>query len=101
MHPSTNSHVYGEPEEWEFDYPFEVIQTAFWLWAMSDFHRLPTQDEVLSYDPRYISDMKLAHTIYSHQGNKSTVMQQYEMLQAQQDIKNNTKEQRHETYEDN
>lgn len=88
MHPSANNHVYGEPEEWEFDYPFEIVQTAFWLWSMSEFQRLPTQDEVMAYDARYISDMKLAHTIYSHQGNKSAVMQQYEQLQAQQDLRN-------------
>lgn len=76
------SQVYGEPEEWEFDYPWQIVQTAFWLWSMSGFQRLPLQSEVMSYDPRYISDLKLAHQIYSHQGNQSAPMRLFEQWQA-------------------
>lgn len=74
--------TFGEPEEWEFDYPWDVVQTSFWLWAMSGFQRLPTQTEVMEYDPRYISDMRLAHQIYSHQGNQSAPMRLFEQWQA-------------------
>ena len=76
------SQVYGEPEEWEFDYPWTIVQTAFWLWSMSGFQRLPLQTEVMSYDPRYISDLKLAHQIYSHQGNQSAPMRLFEQWNA-------------------
>lgn len=76
------SQTFGEPDEWEFDYTWEVVQTAFWLWAMSGFQRLPTQNEVMEYDPRYISDMRLAHQIYSHQGNQSAPMKLFEQWQA-------------------
>lgn len=83
MVPSGKSNqTYGEPEKWEFDYPWQVVQTAFWLWSMSSFQRLPIQDEVLQYDPRYISDLRLAHQIYSHQGNQSAPMKLFEQWEA-------------------
>ena len=83
MHPSSSGNTtFGEPEEWSFDYSWEVIQTGFWLWAMSDFKHLPTQDEILRYDKRYLSDIRLAYTIYSHQGNNSPIMQIFEQLTA-------------------
>lgn len=83
MIPSGKSNqVFGEPEKWEFDYPWSVVQTAFWLWSMSGFQRLPLQTEVMEYDPRYISDMKLAYQIYSHQGNQSAPMRLYDQWQA-------------------
>lgn len=70
--------AYGEPERWEFDYPFEQVQTGFWLWAMSGFQRLPNQDEVSKYDKMWISDMKLAYQLYSFMGNQSPVMKLFE-----------------------
>lgn len=84
--------VYGEPDEWEFEYPWEVIQIAFWLWAMSGFKHLPNQEDVLKYDPRYISDVKLAHMIYSHQGNNSFEMKLYEQWAAFQENPEGMKE---------
>ena len=82
MNESGDNKTYGEPDEWEFDYPWEIIQTAFWLWAMSGFQYLPRQDEVMAYDPRFISDIRLAHMIYSHQGNKSAPMRMLEQWEA-------------------
>lgn len=83
MHQSgKDSKTFGEPDEWEFDYPWEVVQTAFWLWSMSGFQRLPTQDEVMSYDPRFVSDLRLAHQIYAHQGNTSVPMRLFENWEA-------------------
>lgn len=38
---------------------------------VSGFQRLPTQDEVQSYDPRWITDMQLAHRKYSFFKNDS------------------------------
>lgn len=78
MGSSTKGSSYGEPEEWQFDYPWDTIQTAFWLWAMSGFQRLPIQEEVMAYDSRYISDMQLAYQIYSHQTNDNAIMRLYE-----------------------
>lgn len=87
MHPSSSGNTtFGEPDEWQFDYPWDVIQTAFWLWSMSDFKYLPNQDEVLAYDRRYLSDIRMAYTIYSHQGNNSPVMQIFEQLSAMQHV---------------
>lgn len=51
---------------------------------MTDFQRLPSQDEVSKYDPRYVDDMKLMYNIYSHQKNTDPVMflfQQWEQFQ--------------------
>lgn len=84
MNPkNTSSGVFGEPEEWEFDYPFKTIKRAFWLWSMSNFTRLPNQDEVMSYDDKYFDDMQLAMTIYSHQNNNSYVMEMFQNLYYQ------------------
>ncbi len=66
-----STEVYGEPEKWEFDYPFDFVKLAFWLWKMSDFRHLPSQDEVAKYSSAYISDMKLAQWLYSHQGTEN------------------------------
>jgi hypothetical protein len=88
MHPSKGNEVFGEPEKWEFDYSWDVLQTAFWLFSISDFKRLPTQDEVLSYDPRYISDIKLMYWLYSYQGNQSAVMKMFTELEAKQNLAN-------------
>jgi hypothetical protein len=82
MH-ETGKKVYGEPEQWEFDYSFEKVKLGFWLWEMSGFKYLPTQDEVDQYDSRWVSDMRLAQTIYAHQGNDSIEMrllEQYEQF---------------------
>lgn len=49
---------------------------------MSDFRHLPTQDEVRRYDRRWIDDMKLAHTLYAHQGDNSFEMLMMEKLEA-------------------
>jgi hypothetical protein len=78
MHSTGDKKTFGEPDKWEFDYPWDIVQTGFWLWAMSGFQKLPTQDEVQAYDPRFISDMRLAHLIYSHQGNSSPLMKLFE-----------------------
>ena len=69
---------YGEPERWEFDFSWQLVSTGFWLWAMSDFRRLPTQSEVAAYDPRWISDLRLAHSIYAHQSNNEPVMRMFD-----------------------
>jgi hypothetical protein len=74
--------VYGEPDEWEFDYPFDFLQIAYWLWAMSDYKHLPSQDDIAKYDPRYISDMRLMVQISSHQRNNSPLMRMFENWQA-------------------
>lgn len=92
MGDTTSGKVYGEPDEWEFEYTWEVIQIAFWLWAMSGFKYLPNQEEVLRYDPRYISDIKLAHTIYAHQANNSFEMKMYEQWMAFQENPEGMKE---------
>ncbi len=49
---------------------------------MSGFKELPNQEQVGKYDPRYISDMKLAMHLYSHQHNNSPVMKMYEQWEA-------------------
>jgi hypothetical protein len=41
---------------------------------MSGFKHLPSQDEVMRYDPNYISDMQLALLLYQHQSNNSAYM---------------------------
>lgn len=74
--------MYGEPDEWEFDYPFNFLQIAYWLWAMSDYKHLPSQDEVARYDPRYISDIRLMVQISSHQRNNSPLMRMFENWQS-------------------
>lgn len=75
--------AYGEPEQWEFDYPWDnMVKTGFWLWAMSGFKELKTQDEIMAYDPRWIGDMHLAYTLYSHQKNQSAVMKLFENYMA-------------------
>lgn len=79
---------FGEPDAWEFTHEWSFIQTAFWLWAMSDFTRMPNQEEVKAFDPEYLSDMKLAYNIYSHQKNTNPVMyllEQYESFQQNPD----------------
>lgn len=45
---------------------------------MSDFTRLPTQNEVAEYDLAWISDMRLMQQLYSHQNNNSPVMKLYQ-----------------------
>lgn len=82
MHGGAKNNTWDEPDEWEFDYEWSVVQDAFWLWSMSGFQRLPSQDEVLAYDPRYLSDIRLAHQIYSHQGNSSAPQQMLEQYLA-------------------
>ena len=82
MHGGQKDNTWDEPDEWEFDYQWSVIQDAFWLWSMSGFQRLPNQEEVLAYDPRYMSDIRLAHQIYSHQGNNSAPQQFFEQYLA-------------------
>lgn len=47
---------------------------------LSGFERLPSQDEVLEYDPRWISDMHLAYKLYAVQTNKSQIKQQFDKL---------------------
>ncbi|RMG84828.1 MAG: hypothetical protein D6712_10590 [Chloroflexi bacterium] len=74
--------VYGEPESWEFDYQWDILKIAFWLWYMSGFQRLPTQKEVMEYDPRYISDMELMWQIYAHQHNDSLQMKMLDEFEA-------------------
>ncbi len=54
---------------------------------MSDFRELPNQDDIKRFDPRWIEDMKLAHTLYAHQGDNSFEMQMLEKLQAQKERK--------------
>lgn len=78
----TGQQVYGEPDEWEFDYPWEFLQVAYWLWHMSDYKHLPTPEEVAKYDPRYISDMKLMVQIGMHQRNSSPLMRMLDQWQA-------------------
>lgn len=92
MGAKKGNEVFGEPEEWEFDYPWSFVKTAFWLWAMSGFQRLPPQDEVWSYDPRYIDDMKLAHMLYAHQTNESPLMRIMEQAVAGEEVKKAYKE---------
>jgi hypothetical protein len=70
------------PEEYQFDWPFDIIKVAWWLWAMSDFQRLPTQDEIMLYDARYISDMQLASEIYAYTHNQHPLMRAVEAFHA-------------------
>lgn len=87
MHPNNSSGEssgaqFGEPDEWEFDYPWEVIKDSMWLWSMSGFQHLYNQDEIMAFDPRYISDMRLAYRLYSHQGNQTAPMKLLEQWQS-------------------
>ncbi len=66
--------TFGEPDEWEFDYPWRRVKIGFWLWSMSGFQTLPTQDDVSRYDERWVSDMQLAKTLYDFQNNNSQEM---------------------------
>jgi hypothetical protein len=69
----TNDKEYGTiemPSSFAFDYPFEKIKIAFWLWMVSGFEHLPTQDEIDLYDKRWISDMKLAYHFFSAKKSK-------------------------------
>lgn len=59
----------GEPQSWQFDYPDELWWTGYWLWKMSGYTHLPNQFEVAQYDPRWISDMKLAMWLDNAQGS--------------------------------
>lgn len=66
---SSGPDTFGEPEEWHFDYPWEILKTAYWIWAMSDFKYLPHPDEVMAYPREWITDMKLMMNISGHQSN--------------------------------
>ena len=57
--------VFGLPDKWKFDYPWSMVKIGFWLWMVSGFERLPTQKEVMEYDPRWITDMQFAYQIHS------------------------------------
>ncbi len=83
---SSQQDAFGLPDEWDYDYPFELVKTGFWLWAASKFQRLPTQQEVKAYDPRWISDMQLAYTMYSFYRNDSplfSILANWQAAQAQ------------------
>lgn len=62
-----------------------MVKTGFWIWAMSDFQRMPSQDEVAQYDPRWISDMKLMMQLYSFQTNSTSVMKVFEEQLAKEE----------------
>lgn len=88
--------VFGLPEEWDYDYPFEMVKTGFWLWAASKFQRLPTQDEIGKYDPRWISDMQLAYMKYSFYRNDSPlfgILTNWKIAQQQRQQSENGHEQ--------
>lgn len=68
---SKGEDVFGLPEKWEFDYSWALVKIGFWLWMTSGFERLPTQEDVMRYDPRWVSDMQLAYRIYSFYKNDS------------------------------
>ncbi len=75
---------FGEPEKWEFDYPWEKVRAGFWMWAMSGFTKMPTQDEIDLYDKRWVDDMRLCMTIYRHQGNNSPEQRMVESFIAKE-----------------
>lgn len=72
---SKSEGVYGLPEQYAFHYPKSLWKIGFWQWMASDFKYMPTQDEVGRYDPRWISDMQLAYTIYRFYANKDQKFQ--------------------------
>jgi len=63
--------IFGEPEEWSFDNPVPLVKTGYWLWKLSGLQRLPTRQEVLSYEDSWITDMQLINTLYEFQNNKT------------------------------
>ncbi len=70
--------VWGEDEEWWFDYEWEHVKIGVYLWCLSGWQRMPTQDEVLALDPKWFSDLQHARKIMMHQANKSPMMQMLE-----------------------
>lgn len=64
------SDSFGEPEEWHLDYPWDILQTGYWLWAMSGYQTLPHPDDVMRYPKDWITDMKLMRNIAGHQTNQ-------------------------------
>jgi len=90
--------VFGLPERWQFDYPWSLVKTGFWLWMTSGFEKLPTQEQVMAYDPRWITDMQLMYQIYAFYKNDSPlfdIMRQQGMDEEErvyENVKNNDSE---------
>jgi hypothetical protein len=63
------------PEEFKLHYHARMVQIGYWLFKMSDYQHLPTQDEIGSYDPNWISDIKLAHEYNLFYEDRSTQRQ--------------------------
>lgn len=59
---------------------------------MSGWQELPSQQKVLEYDPRYISDVQLAYTIYRHQTNNSVDMQVFEQAIQKEELEKQNSE---------
>lgn len=74
--------TFGLPKRWKFDYPWSMVKIGFWLWMVSGFERLPTQQEVMAYDPRWITDMQLAYQVYSFYKTDSPL---FEILRQAED----------------
>ena len=72
---TTSQGTFGLPPGWKFDYPWSMVKIGFWLWMVSGFERLPTQQEVMAYDPRWITDMQLAYQVYSFYKTQSPLFE--------------------------
>lgn len=71
---SSSSKAFGTPEEWEFDYDWARVKVALWVFILSGFKVLLTQDEAGRYDPRWVDDIKLGLTFYSFVTNDHPIV---------------------------
>ncbi len=100
---SKSQGTFGLPEAWSFDYPWSVVKIGFWLWMVSGFERLPNQQEVMAYDPRWITDMQLAYQMHDFYKNRSPlfdILHQHETGETEGDFTPKAKEKpSHKNYE--
>lgn len=71
------SEVFGIGDDWRFDYPNKLpqLKIAWQLGAACKFTRIPTEQEVGDYDPRWVSDVLLLQKISDWVTNDSAPMQ--------------------------
>lgn len=61
--------VYGIGDEWDFDFPLPHVKLAWQIMRMTQ--RVPTYDEVVQHDPRWLTDIFLMDKLYRWTHNKS------------------------------
>lgn len=59
------------PEDSEYDYPWEQVQFAYWLFKISRRHIFLNQDEAAAFDPKWVDDLRLAMLEDGYMSNSS------------------------------